>query len=160
MTRIRLLTVIFVLFSFTASSRLADAQDRPFPAGPNFERFAKSGPLPALDLTNPFKRFAQSDPLPALDLTNPFKVKPGSTFFDPATKVPNTLLMPLSARPNPCSVPLLRMAPSPRESFTVTRVPAPPTDPAMVVKPLAPSCDETGWVPVAGIAPPQNLNRR
>jgi hypothetical protein len=149
MTRIPHITVIFVLFSFTAISPLADAQDRPFPAGPNFERFAQSGPPPALDLTNPFK------------------VQPGHIIVDPAAKIPNTfakipntLLMPLSARPNPCSVPLLRMAPSPRESFTMTRVPAPPTDPAMVVKPLAPSCDETGWVPVAGIAPPQNLNRR
>lgn len=66
MTRIRLLTVIYVLFAFTAISWLANAQDPPLLAGPNVERFAQSGPLPALGLTNPFKRFAQPDPLPAL----------------------------------------------------------------------------------------------
>jgi hypothetical protein len=50
---------------------------------------------------------------------------------------------PLPALPNTCSVPPLRVKPPLGESFTIKQVPAERTDQAMVVRPPAPSCDET-----------------
>lgn len=57
--------------------------------------------------------------------------------------IQSTHSVPLPALPNACSVPLLQVKPPRGESFTIKQVPAERTDQAMVVRPPAPSCDET-----------------
>jgi hypothetical protein len=75
-------------------------------------------------------------------------------------KIPIALPPQIPEQQNMCSVPLLRVQPDPSTNFTIKQAPAPPTDPAMVVKPLAPSCDEKTSVQKPGFPMPLPPNRR
>ncbi len=136
MTRIAFLSAILVLVPLNARSQPAETHDS-LAAGQNFERFI------------------QIIPLPEPGFKNPSNVQFGQKALDPSAKTPNIVLIAPPARPSTCSVPLLRVTPSPHETFPIKRVPAPAIDQAMVIKPRAPSCDETSWGLRPGIVPPQ-----
>jgi hypothetical protein len=107
-----------------------------------------------------FTRFAQTGPVPLLNTSNPFNVQLGQAAQAVIPKVPNALPLQAPLQQNLCSVPLLRVQPDPSKNFTIGQAPAPPTDPAMVVKPLAPSCDEKTSVQKPGLSMPPPSNRR
>ncbi len=110
--------------------------------------------------TQNFTRFAQTGPVPLLNTSNPFNVQPGQTADAVIPKVPNALPPRIPSQQNLCSVPLLRVQPDPSTNYTIRQAPAPPTDPAMVLKPLAPSCDEKTSVQKPGFPVPLPPNRR
>lgn len=118
--------------------------------------------VPALTLPPmaKFAKFAQTAPAPALEFSSPFHAQVGQTADAVIPKMPNTLLLQVSLRQKVCSVPLLRVQPDPSKNFTIRQVPVPPIDSAMVVKPLAPSCDEMTSVQKPGITMPLPPNHR
>jgi hypothetical protein len=91
---------------------------------------------------------------------NPFIVQADQTANAVIPKMPNALRRRIPPQHNLCSVPLLRIQPDPSMNFTTRRVPVPPMDSAMVVKPLAPSCDEKTSVQKPGTTMPLPPNRR
>ncbi|MGO8791523.1 MAG: hypothetical protein ACLQVL_29605 [Terriglobia bacterium] len=90
-----------------------------------------------------FARFGQTAPAPRLNTSNPFDVQTGQRADALNPKTPRTPPLRNPAQQDLCSVPLLRVQPSPSTYFTIGQAPAPPVDRAMVVEPSAPSCDET-----------------
>jgi hypothetical protein len=107
-----------------------------------------------------FPKFAQTVPSPGLKSSGPFNVQIGQTAFTIIPQIPIPLPPQFPEQQNLCSVPLLRVQPDPSKNFTIRQAPAPPTDPAMVVKPLAPSCDEKTSVQKPGLSMPPPSNRR
>jgi hypothetical protein len=107
-----------------------------------------------------FPKFAKTVPSPGLKGSGPFNVQIGQTAVSIIPKIPIALPPQNPEQQNLCSVPLLRVQPDPSTNFTIRRAPAPPTDPAMVVKPLAPSCDEKTSVQKPGFTVPLSPNRR
>jgi hypothetical protein len=92
--------------------------------------------------------------------TNPFIVQAPQTADAVIPKIRYALPPQIPPQQNLCSVPLLRILPNPSMNFTIRQAPAPRMDSAMVVKPLAPSCDEKTSVQKPGLTMPLTPNRR
>jgi len=107
-----------------------------------------------------FAKIAQTAPAPARKTSNRFNVQAGQTADAVIPKIPNALPLQIPPQQNLCSVPLLRIQPDPSMNFTIRRAPVPRMDSAMVVKPMAPSCDEKTSVQKPGITMPLTPNRR
>jgi hypothetical protein len=114
----------------------------------------------ALPYTPGYGKSAQAAPAPKLDISRPLVLQARVNPAGIPDKTPMASTLRVAPRRGVCSVPLLLVHPPPGTHFTIKLVPAPPTDPAMVVKPLAPSCDEVTSAPEPGIAPPPMLKPR
>jgi hypothetical protein len=107
-----------------------------------------------------FAKFAQTNAVPPLNISDPFNVQRGQTVAAVIPKTPDTLLPRIPPQQSVCSAPLLRVQPDPSKNFTIKQAPAPRIDPAMAVKPLAPSCDQRTPVQKPGFTTPLPPNSR
>ncbi|HXW13894.1 MAG TPA: hypothetical protein VEN79_05230 [Terriglobia bacterium] len=132
------------------------------PSGLRVERQAPAAvpPLILPSLPN-FPKFAQTVPSSGLKSSGPFNVQIGRTAVSIIPKMPLALPPQSPEQQNLCSVPLVQVQPDPSMNFAIRQAPAPPIDRAMVVKPLAPSCDEkkTAQKPGFPMPLPPNLRR-
>jgi hypothetical protein len=90
-------------------------------------------------------KFAQLTPpatAPVLNTSKTFNISAVQTAYAVIPPMANALPPAIDRQQSLCSVPLLRIARDPNKSFSIRQVPAPTVDPAMVVKPSAPACDE------------------
>jgi hypothetical protein len=109
---------------------------------PGQQQTVASVPVVILPPTPNSAKFAQTATAPAFNTFNPFNAPAGHTWFAYIPNKPNALRPGNPPRHDRCSVPLLRVQPDPSKKYTIIRVPAAEVDPAMVLKPSAPSCDE------------------
>jgi len=107
-----------------------------------------------------FPKFTQTTPAPGLKSSGPFNAQIGQTAVTIIPKIPIALPLQIPEQQNLCSVPLLRVQPDPSTNSTIKQAPVPPIDRAMVLKPLAPSCDEERSVQKPGLAMPPPFTRR
>jgi hypothetical protein len=111
----------------------------------HFPQELRTQPVVRVLISPSMPKFAQLAPPAAAPVLNTSK-----SFNISVVQTPDAVMLPMQNALPPaihgqqslCSVPLLRVAPDPNKSFSIRQVPAPRMDPAMVVKPSAPACDE------------------